>query len=1274
MMQGVAHIFSLVCRSTGIARARIRHAWTQHLAAWLVCVVMVCAMGMPAQAQAVRGEATLSKPGNFARLIVKLSDDVESDVKMSGSIVIIKFKRPVSLNLARLAEGAPDFVSTARLDPDGGALRIALKRNVTINTMFAGERTFIDFLPENWSGLPPGLPQDVVQELADRARAAERQLRLSRAAQETKKIPNIRVRIANQPTFARYLFEVPDNYKVTHDVTQDQMVLNFDRPLTFDLADAKANAPASVAAIDQKKDDDASQVVFSLVGDVSITTFRDDNAFVVDVAFQGENKIPDASQKLTAPAKSSQTPEAKSVAKLAAHAPAEKPAPPAQTPPSASAPAKPVAEANGQAARAPHDESKPDATKLEAPKRDEAKAAMPAPIAAPPPAPASPPVLPSSAHADAPPATQVQSASQQQGAPSPTGASSVNPANASAGEVAIRVERHVSGTRIVFPFKTAPPAAIFRRAESLWLVFDTPSSFNIDALRGESAKAIRDVQIVPLPQAQALRLGLARPLLASVESDGTHWTIVLADSLANSSHPLNVTRNIADPARASLSIDINKPARLHTLNDPEAGDTLFVVTAAMPVRGFLKRQDFVDLRVLQSAHGIVVQPISDQIAVELASDKVTIGRVGGLTLSAAQLTSDRAAAPVNALFDLKQWRADVEKRFVDHQDEMVRTIAMAKPEMRAEERLKLARFYFAKGFYAEAKAVLDMTMSETKQGNEDVTTIVLHALANILIDRPEDGLKDLASPAIGNSYDAQLWQALAYTRQQRWADAREKFKNVEFAIAGLPIELQRIAVKDAMRAALEVRDYATAENRLNEMGIVGITPEIKYEMMVLRGRLSLALGRISDALRDFEEASASDDRAASAEARMLMVEAKLKRNEIKKDDALAELETVSAIWRGDDIEIHTLNLLTQLYADLGRYRDALLAARTATIMQPNSEISRATQDKAAALFMDLFLEGGADKMPVVDALALFFEFRQLTPIGRRGDEMIRRLAERMVSVDLLDQASELLQYQVDHRLQGAARAQVSARLALVYLMNRKPERALAVLHKSRIGDLAGELRIQRLLIEARAQSDVGRHELALDILSGLNGREALRVRADILWASRRWREASEQIELMYGDRWREFQPLDASEKADILRAAIGYSLADDVIGLSRFKEKYGPKMSEPDDRKAFDAATRAASGMADIGEIAKMAASVDTMQGFLREMKRRFPESYARMMPDAAAKDAADKNTMNKNDGAKAPSVPPKPANDNKGEPATTGSISNDLPPLPSFKRVPRQM
>ena len=54
-------------------------------------------------------------------------------------------------------------------------------------------------------------------------------------------------------------------------------------------------------------------------------------------------------------------------------------------------------------------------------------------------------------------------------------------------------------------------------------------------------------------------------------------------------------------------------------------------------------------------------------------------------------------------------------------------------------------------------------------------------------------------------------------------------------------------------------------------------------------------------------------------------------------------------------------------------------------------------------------------------------------------------------------------------------------------------------------------------------------------------------------------------------------------------------------------------MSGETDRLAFDTASRpGAANSAEFAAIAKMAASVDTLEGFLREMKTRFPDAVAR--------------------------------------------------------------
>jgi len=247
----------------------------------------------------------------------------------------------------------------------------------------------------------------------------------------------------------------------------------------------------------------------------------------------------------------------------------------------------------------------------------------------------------------------------------------------------------------------------------------------------------------------------------------------------------------------------------------------------------------------------------------------------------------------------------------------------------------------------------------------------------------------------------------------------------------------------------------------------------------------------------------------------------------------------------------------------------------------------------------------------------------LTPIGRRGDEMIRRLSDRLVTVDLLDQAADLLQYQVDNRLQGAARAQVATRLAVIDLMNHRPDRALTTLRATRVENLSNELREQRLLIEARALSETGRSDVALEVIANIDGPEVIRLRADILWAAKRWREASEQIELLYGDRWKDFKPLDDVERSEILRAAAGYALGEDALGLGRFRERYAGKMGTGPDQRIFDVLTQPVDATGtDFRAVAHAVAAVDTLGDFLRDLRDRFPN--VGLLPAKVASPAAE--------------------------------------------------
>ena len=1196
------------------ANARLlRRGWRALAMAGLMLLAPVFIVHAQAEAP-VKGEIKVTTDGGFVRLVFLFEKEVPASIELTYPIIVVTFKKPVAIAVDRLNASAPDTISAARLDPDGTSIRIALKREVKLNSIPVAERLYVDLLPANWTGIMPGLPREVVTELATRALEAERQLRLQRFQPKEKKPEAIRVKVATQPTFTRYVFSMPDMANVVPERADGKLTLDFDQPIKWDLADAQAAPPPTLKSIDADVEDDSTSVTFAFNGAPQVRTFREDRSIVVDVEHDGGKPKQAAGEG----------------------------AKPEQEPKQATAPA----------IEPPETVPTKDVAAESPPKNEVAEVPAAAPAEA-------------ASKADTKPVI----AETKQPAPNP--------------DAKVVAALRLSGDLLhaEFPFAVATPAAVFSRGDMLWLIFDSAAKIDVDALADDPSHAIRSAVLQHGADGEAIvRIKLERPRLVSLEANGPAWVVTIADTVTVPSKPLAIARNNAGKNRASIAIPFDKPGKIHMFTDP-GGDRLMVITGLGPARGFLKGQNFVELRALPSTHGVVLQPLADDLTAELSVDKILIGRPGGLSLSStAGGQQEQLASSASALsFDTQLWASDREANFSVRQADLVRLAAMAPANKRKQARFNLARFYLAREMSSEAKAVLDVALAE-KAAAEDITGTVLRAVANVMLDRPDEALKELSNPRVGNQLDAPIWRAVAFAGQSKWPQAHAAFKDVDKAMAALPLELQRMALRNALRTAVEVRDFNGADRIANELESIGVPPEMEPSLTVLTGRLNEALGHKEDALINYRAAADSRDRRAAAVGRLREIAMRVANGDMPRKDAINALELLTTIWRGDETEAEGLALLAHLYTLDNRYRDALHTWRVALVAHPNSDYTRKIQDEATVTFETLFLGGKADALPPVEALGMFYDFRDLTPIGRRGDEMIRRLADRLVSVDLLDQAAELLQHQVDHRLQGAARAQVATRLAIIYLMNRKPDRALATLRTTRTAELSNDLRDQRLLLEARALSDTGQHDVALELIANISTHEAQRLRSDILWAARRWRAAAEQIEVLYGDRWREFAPLSETERFDVLRAAIGYSLGDEPIGLARFRERYAAKMADTPDRRAFDVVSApVGTASADFQEIAKKVGGVDSLDGFLRDMRTRYPDSSAMssgaanpaVPPTAPAKprtpsaqaatpEKAAVNTPAKPDAAAPPKAP------------VAAPVKPDQSPTGSISRTPR--
>jgi tetratricopeptide (TPR) repeat protein len=343
--------------------------------------------------------------------------------------------------------------------------------------------------------------------------------------------------------------------------------------------------------------------------------------------------------------------------------------------------------------------------------------------------------------------------------------------------------------------------------------------------------------------------------------------------------------------------------------------------------------------------------------------------------------------------------------------------------------------------------------------------------------------------------------------------------------------------------------------------------------------------------------------------------------------AIDPLEALRYRWRGDATELAVVGMLGDVYSELGRWRDAMATMRVAADRFPTNPASRHLRADMSTLFERLFLDGEADQLEPIQALALFYEFSDITPVGPNGDRIVRLLSGRLVHVDLLEQAAQLLQHQVDERLEGLSKAQVAADLAAIYLMDHKPDQALVTLAASRQPNMPATLQADRRILEARALLELGRLEGAVELVERDRSEMAQRVRAEAAWRARDWERAAAEIRALLALRNRAIA-LDEAGRHAVLRAGVAMTLAGNEEGVRALYREYAGDMAGTESADAFEvvAAGVTAEGSA-IRDVARAVARTDLLERFMTGLRARLTQEAAQgaaqTAPPASAPQAA---------------------------------------------------
>ncbi|WP_430511783.1 hypothetical protein [Pannonibacter phragmitetus] len=244
-------------------------------------------------AEAVDIEARAEE--GYGRMILTFKDRTllpHYDAAVTSNVLRVAFEAPIQISVDDVPLQLSDYVAIARRDPDGSAIRFALKDKFRINTLEAGEKLFIDILPANWQGLPPGLPDEVVRELAQRAEEAMRQVRaLEQARLKAQEGPKVTLHIGDHPTFTRLVFDWSIQFDTAFVREDDIVRVTFNHPAQLDVGDLRARLPRGVVDATAFIDEGKLKFLMRLEPGVDIRAFREEQTYVIDIS-PPEAKVP----------------------------------------------------------------------------------------------------------------------------------------------------------------------------------------------------------------------------------------------------------------------------------------------------------------------------------------------------------------------------------------------------------------------------------------------------------------------------------------------------------------------------------------------------------------------------------------------------------------------------------------------------------------------------------------------------------------------------------------------------------------------------------------------------------------------------------------------------------------------------------------------------------------------------------------------------------------------------------------------------------------------
>jgi len=814
--------------------------------------------------------------------------------------------------------------------------------------------------------------------------------------------------------------------------------------------------------------------------------------------------------------------------------------------------------------------------------------------------------------------------------------------NSRASELPVVMEQVDRGVRVEFVWAEPVRAAFFSRGNTSYMVFDKLASLAMTSKDTIKDKIIGDFRQIPSDTHTILYTSILPGINPTISRNGQAWVATFTPSPPVPDVVLDPVNSINDRTGPEVAVPVQSPGNVVAFADPVIRDTLYAGPIEPLGRGVTNTFQYIDFDILPSNHGLAILPKSMNTTLDRSERGFVISNPKGLRIQDKKAKESSSTSV--RLYRFSEWAKDEEGYFIDVEKRLMYEISKSSRFELSESQYGLAKFYFAHGFIPEALGIMNILAEENPRLVKKPEPMAVYGALLYLDKEYDKAHKYLSNPRLDAYAETNLWRAALLVEQHKFDEAIQHFSEASSIPSNWPAFVRKALVFQAIKASLhnglidEARSMLAAyQDGLSKKEFVPLANKNLFDYK--QAEILIKDKSYGEALQLLDKARESEDQYIRTRSEFLSIKSGHAINETPVKEAIERLERLRFAWRAprakprqydlpierDNFEFQVLRLLGDMYSEADEYRKALSTLRKAIADFSKIQDTSVLAQQMADIFSDLFYKGEADSLPPLKAVALFDEFRELTPVNEKGDQMIAGLADRLVSVDLLDRAAELLEFQVNFRLKGLEKTKTASRLGLIYLLNQAPQKALDTIIRTESAATPEDLSKQRRLLKARALFETDQPELAVETLFNDFGYDSDLLRADIYWRTQQWGLAStvlkrliDQVHQKVGDKaGKQASALAENELRElVLNLSVALALADENDALMALRNKYLTFMRDTAYEDLFnlitdislDTTTEASINR--FSELSNRFAKIDMFERFLNSYKERLDTEY----------------------------------------------------------------